>query len=236
LVLGSDIRDASGNRMSAGYTATATIAASMPTTLTAYSPDPPKTIGDLSRTTSTLTINQDVTISQLSVKLSVSHSNDSDTRITLQGPDGTKVLLFDRRGGSGQDISTVFDDRSRTPIGQDSAPFLGWHKPEQALSALAGKSARGTWTLIAEDLASGNTGKLNSWALIVEGTASSAGASAVRDAIPMLAVGWAESSRPTAQPEYGGPRSKTRSAHPTADDVRTPILGASLESLTKSIP
>src|SRR4029077_13920455 len=112
------------------FTATATLSTGAPTTLTVYSPDPPKAIGDLSRIVSTLTINQDVTISQLSVKLSVAHSNDSDLRITLQAPNGTKIVLIDRRGGSGQDISTVFDDRAKTPIGQDSAPFLGWHKPE----------------------------------------------------------------------------------------------------------
>jgi subtilisin-like proprotein convertase family protein len=215
--------------MSNPYTATASISAGTLTTLTMYSPDPPKLIGDLSRITSTLTINQDVTVSQLSVKLSVSHPNDGDLRITLQGPDGTKVVLFDRRGGSGQDISTVLDDRAKTPIGQDAAPFLGWHKPEQALSALAGKSARGTWTLIVEDLAAGNSGKLNSWALIVEGAASSTSANAARDVNPMLAVEWAESSRPTVQAGDGGPRSKTRSTRPAdADDARQPLLGASL--------
>jgi subtilisin family serine protease len=141
-----------------------------------YSPDPPRILADSGTTTSTLTIGSSSTIGRISVKVNITHPSVGDLRITLKSPTGATIQLFNRRGGSGDNINAVFDDRSSTPVAQAAAPFLGWNKPEQALALLNGKSAQGTWTLIVEDLATGNVGKLNSWALIVEPAAGVAAA------------------------------------------------------------
>jgi subtilisin family serine protease/subtilisin-like proprotein convertase family protein len=176
LTLGPDIRDLAGNQMNQNgnsingeaadrYTAIGSVASSQ----TFYSSDPPKPIADAGTTRSTLTISQGIAINRISVKVNLTHPYDSDLRISLISPAGTKLVLFDRRGGSGQNIGTTFDDRASTAVANGAAPYTGWFKPEQALSALAGQNAKGTWTLLVEDLAAGNVGKLNSWGVTIDG-------------------------------------------------------------------
>ncbi len=211
LTFGSDIRDLAGNQMNQNgnsmngevadrYTATGTIAVASPpstptTPTTYYSSDPPKSIADKGTTTSTLTIGSNVTIGRISVKVSIAHPSDGDLRITLKSPTGTTVQLFNQRGGSGDNINAVFDDRSSTILSKSSAPFLGWTKPEQSLSSLIGKNAHGTWTLIVEDLASGNVGRLNGWAIILEpGT----GSSSISSIATLPFIGPPVSSQPTS--------------------------------------
>ena len=145
-------------------------------TTTFNSPDPIKAIPDLGRTTSTLTVNKDVTIGRVSVKLSVVHSDDSNLKITLTSPWGATLVLMNRRGGVGHNISTVLDDRATMSLANGAAPFLGWFKPDQALSALAGHNARGTWTLTVVDLAAGHIGKLTGWSITIVPAAGSASA------------------------------------------------------------
>jgi hypothetical protein len=89
--------------------------------------------------------------------------------IKLRSPWGAEVLLSDRRGGSGDNFqSTVFSDEAATAISTGSAPFTGTYRPEQALSAFDGRSVRGTWQLIIQDLASSDTGILKNWNLLVD--------------------------------------------------------------------
>lgn len=191
MTIGPDIRDLAGNAMNQSgnsvngelgdrYTATGTLSATTTPIgpKTYYSADPIKNLVDSGTTTSTVTIGSSATIGRISVKVNITHPNVGDLRITLKSPTGATVQLFNRRGGSGDNVNAVFDDRSSTPVAQAAAPFLGWNKPEQALAALNGKNAQGTWTLIVEDLATGNVGKINGWALIVEPAAGSASVAA----------------------------------------------------------
>ncbi len=74
----------------------------------------------------------------------------SQMRLTLTGPDGTAVLLWDR-----QDLAlpAVFDDEaSPAPTGQ-------------RLGAFDGRPAAGSWTLLAEDLVSPRLSILEGWSL-----------------------------------------------------------------------
>jgi subtilisin-like proprotein convertase family protein len=97
---------------------------------------------------------------------SITHAYISDLTIDLTSPDGTTVRLFDRRGGSGDDMTdTVFSDAAATPISAGTAPFTGTFQPEQPLSAFKGKSVTGNWTLTVKDRETPDVGTLHSWSL-----------------------------------------------------------------------
>jgi serine protease len=178
LVVGPDARDLAGNAMDqnrngkpgeAGdrYTATTAVAG----TKTYSSTDVGKVIPDLGTVVSRVTIPDDVAIRDLNVQVMVGHHTDADVRITLVGPDSTRVVLFNRRGGSGNDLAnTVFDDEATNSIWRGAAPFAGSYKPEYVLSAFDGKSAKGAWSLVIDDLFPFDSGKLWAWSLTIDGT------------------------------------------------------------------
>jgi subtilisin-like proprotein convertase family protein len=108
------------------------------------------------------------TVQDVNVSLNVYHTYDNDLRITLFAPDGTAVRLFNRHGGSSNNIlGTTFDDAAGTAIGSGSAPFTGTFRPSALLSGLNGKAPNGTWRLQIEDLASQDGGYLDNWTLTV---------------------------------------------------------------------
>ncbi|NUQ63579.1 MAG: S8 family serine peptidase, partial [Pirellulales bacterium] len=129
-------------------------------------------IQDFTTTSSTITIGQDISLADVNVRVNISHTYDSDLYVYLRGPDGTRVDLVKYRGGKGDHFTnTTLDDEAATAVRNGSAPFSGTYRPEQSLSALDGKNARGTWTLYVYDRARYDVGTLNSWSLVVTGSA-----------------------------------------------------------------
>lgn len=127
---------------------------------------------------STITINQNITIADLNVRVNLSHTRTADLRLTLVAPDGTRVVLFNRRGGEANDLTnTIFDDEATSSIYRGEAPFAGSFKPEYVLKALDGKNAKGTWQLVVEDTADLNAGRLNSWSITAVGASTTASSS-----------------------------------------------------------
>ena len=133
------------------------------------STDVPQAIPALGTVTSTLTINDVGAIENLDVMLNITHTYDGDLRVSLTSPDGVSCVLVNRRGGTGDNFNnTIFDDEADSLISQAAAPFAGVYRPEQPLSIFnAGVNLQGTWTLTIEDLATGNSGTLNTWELYV---------------------------------------------------------------------
>src|SRR5262249_5966104 len=131
LVVGPDIRDWAGNPMDQngnGINGEAgKDADSIPFTIASvltFTNTTPATVPDLGKAISPITINQDLTIGDLNVKLNVTHTFDHDLYIHLVAPDGTDVVLVNRRGDAGHNFTdTVFHDDAPTPIGLASAPF-----------------------------------------------------------------------------------------------------------------
>lgn len=149
------------------YIATANLG---PTTgdQTFTSTDVPKTLPDVTTTNSVLNVPVHMTIGKLTARFNISHTYDSDLRISLRSPAGTTIILVNRRGGSGDNFTnTVLDDGAATSITTGVAPFTGSYRPEQALAAFNNQDAFGTWTLIVADLAFLDTGVLNSWSITV---------------------------------------------------------------------
>jgi len=140
--------------------------------------------------TRTSTVTSSISLSGLSgsvqdvnVSLNINHTWISDLRITLIAPDGTRIILFNRHGGSGDNLlGTTFDDAGSIGIANGSAPFSGTFKPYQLLSALNGKNPNGVWRLEVRDYYRLDGGKLDNWTLTLglsgAGQARAAGASA----------------------------------------------------------
>ena len=83
----------------------------------------------------------------------ISHTWISDFELSLASPAGTVVVLFDERGGSGDNMcSTTFDDAAAGPISGGAPPFTGTFRPETVLSAFNGESPNGTWNLRVRDV------------------------------------------------------------------------------------
>ena len=137
-----------------------------------------KTIPDLTTIDSTLVASGVTTISKVKVLLYLTHTFDSDLRLSLIGPDGTTVILSDHNGGSGNNYGsscsdnarTTFDDDASNLIGAGTPPFVGTFIPQQPLSTFIGKSgsdANGTWTLRVADTVGIDSGILFCWSLVI---------------------------------------------------------------------
>ncbi|MBS0195675.1 MAG: S8 family serine peptidase [Planctomycetes bacterium] len=125
--------------------------------------DPAQTQGV---TTSTLTVTDSREILDVNVKLDISHTFDADLVISLISPLNREVVLFNRRGGSGDNLTnTIFDDEGSLAIAGGAAPFAGTFRPEASLGGFDGTNGNGTWTLKITDAAGLNSGTLNSWSL-----------------------------------------------------------------------
>ncbi|MEW6752133.1 MAG: proprotein convertase P-domain-containing protein [Candidatus Latescibacterota bacterium] len=110
-------------------------------TQTFRSRDVPKTIADLGSTTSTLTVDRDLTIGDLNLRFeSLRHTSMADLRIELRSPAGTSVVLvksFPQQGilvGLGTPdnfINTVLDDEAATNLAAGGGPLhrLFQHQP-----------------------------------------------------------------------------------------------------------
>jgi len=88
------------------------------------------------------------TLTAVKITIDLTHTYIGDLRLTLMSPSGTAVVLHDRNGGGADNIVRSFD-AGTTP----------------GLSALAGESVQGDWTLWVQDLARVDTGRLNRWEL-----------------------------------------------------------------------
>jgi serine protease len=96
---------------------------------------------------SIINVAQPITIQEISVDLSITHTWIGDLLVTLRSPSGTLVTLHNRAGGSADNINQTYTY---------TAEF-------------AGQQSAGAWTLHVDDNFTADTGTLNSWTLRVVG-------------------------------------------------------------------
>ncbi|MEZ4741047.1 MAG: trypsin-like peptidase domain-containing protein [Bdellovibrionota bacterium] len=90
-------------------------------------------------------IEQEDTITHVSIYLNIAHTYIGDLKISFSHPDGTQIVLQNRTGGSKDDLEVEFGAKDvEVP----------------ALSNLQGKLAAGTWKIKVSDLAWADVGKL----------------------------------------------------------------------------
>lgn len=113
-------------------------------------------------------------ISSVRVKMWLTHTFVGDLDVSLEGPDGTRIVLTSDNGGAGDDygvncdMPTLFDDAAATEITFGTAPFAGPFRPEQPLTAYTGKSgaaANGIWKLLVRDDDPVVVGDIQCWSL-----------------------------------------------------------------------
>lgn len=134
----------------------------------------PGSIVDYTRNQYPLSVPDASLIGSMQVQINVSHGWMSDMVIKLRSPQGTEILLANRRGGGGKGYNnTIFDSSATKSILQGTGLFAGTFRPEQSLAAFQGQSTQGTWYLIIEDKVRGDSGTLHNWSITFTGSAGS---------------------------------------------------------------
>ena len=99
----------------------------------------------------------------------VTHTWDSDLTFYLRkGNVGARII--NKVGGSGDDfVNTVLNDSATVPIASGTAPFTGSFIPSSPLAPFnfPPGSGDGYWKLAITDTATGDTGTLSGWCLII---------------------------------------------------------------------
>ncbi|HJZ05596.1 MAG TPA: proprotein convertase P-domain-containing protein [Patescibacteria group bacterium] len=144
------------------------------------SPNTPEAIPDEGSITNDLPILFGPTITDVEVRLFITHTFDSDLVADLDSPGGTNVTLFTNVGGSNDDFGTSCGDQVTTfPnfVLLDGAPAIpadpgvaGTFAPEGNLDDFLFESSIGTWTLNIADTAADDEGTLQCWCLDIFST------------------------------------------------------------------
>jgi subtilisin-like proprotein convertase family protein len=127
---------------------------------------------------SDLVVATNVVLTDVNVRVQISHTWVGDLILTLIAPDNTEITLLDRPGVpvtstvgcSDNNMDVTFDDAAGGDLeslcaGNDPW-FVGSAAPAEALAALNGMSSAGTWTLRVSDNAGADTGTIDDWELI----------------------------------------------------------------------
>ncbi len=113
-------------------------------------------------------------IKDVQISIYITHTFVGDLDLQLIAPDATAISLAvsrdDNKANYGSGCApgqyTVFSDSGAGPL-SGPAPYIGTFKPAQALSALAGKTANGTWNLRIQDQGPTDTGNFVCATLLV---------------------------------------------------------------------
>ncbi len=121
---------------------------------------------------SEIEISDDFVIRELTLQLSITHTQTGYLDAFLTGPDGQRIELFSEVGGSGDNFDrTIFDDKADAPIAKAASPFTGTFqtmalmKRQPSLSSFVGKNAKGVWQLVVRGTRSERFGMLHDWSL-----------------------------------------------------------------------
>lgn len=118
-------------------------------------------------------------ITDLDVRISITHTNVIDLQIFLRSPTEKVICLnmfdvydldkFPRDENYKDYTDTIFDDEAKGPVKEGEAPFAGRFKPidPYELSKFDGEDAYGLWRLQIYDMWDWDTGTLNSFELMI---------------------------------------------------------------------
>ncbi len=156
MILGSSIVDSAGNAMNQDGDATNgevpddryTVSFVIGDVHVLRSDDVPIALPMFSTSTSTLTVNQDLSIADLDVQVNVAYPDAGLLGLTLVSPAGSRVSLATARDFLGPNYDdTIFDDEASQSINEGSPPYAGSFRPVSPLSILDNTSTQGAWKL-----------------------------------------------------------------------------------------
>ena len=97
----------------------------------------------------TIDVIEALTISTIKVGVDITHTYRGDLRVMLTTPWGALIELHPKgEGGNAHDLIVIYDETTLP-----------------ALATLRGRGTQGPWRLTVQDLAPGDTGRLNRWSL-----------------------------------------------------------------------
>ncbi len=108
-----------------------------------------KPIPDNGQVVDTISFAENVDIDQVEIKVDIRHTWRSDLRVVLVPPSGGEIILFNKSGGSEDDIVATLRSSDEPEL------FAG----------VIGLSAQGDWQVRIEDTARQDVGVLKSWGL-----------------------------------------------------------------------
>lgn len=150
--------------------------------VTVTSTNVPLPIPDGGNVSSTLTFPVSTTngITDVDVQFSITHTWDSDVRVTIAAPSVAAVTIMENCGGSGDNFTStrISDQGAAGGCAAANAPFTGTFQARQGAGALnptalaafnVSTQQSGTWTLNAADDSAICTGTLTAWSVTVSG-------------------------------------------------------------------
>ncbi|MGR9108455.1 MAG: IPTL-CTERM sorting domain-containing protein [Gammaproteobacteria bacterium] len=106
-----------------------------------------------------------------STTVGIDHTFVNDLELTLRSPNGTDVLVVNNTDGGGNNFcQVVLDDAAGVSIQTvvtAQAPFTGTWAPNAPLSTFVGETPNGSWTLLAQDFFSQDTGNIRAWSITI---------------------------------------------------------------------
>jgi subtilisin-like proprotein convertase family protein len=121
--------------------------------------------GDPSTASTTLEVDGNFDLQDISVSITINHSWISDVVATLISPAGTEILLFGDKCGDGDNAEVTFTDGAAAMTCTGTPALNGTFAPQEALATLLGENVNGTWTLQVEDTFAGDGGAVTGWSL-----------------------------------------------------------------------
>jgi gliding motility-associated-like protein len=119
---------------------------------------------------STITIDNNIYISDISVTLHIAHTYVGDLKITFSNPSSKEIILIENSDKEGQNFTnTLFNDAASQTIAQGNAPFTGTFKPKEPLATYNNMLSPGNWTLSIVDTTAEDEGSLLNWTLTIIG-------------------------------------------------------------------
>jgi subtilisin-like proprotein convertase family protein len=111
-------------------------------------------------------------ISDLDVKISITHSSAFDLRLFLVNPAGISVVLNEYLDlndffYSPNYTQTIFDDEALVSVEDGEAPFTGRYRPRESLNIFDGEDTFGAWRLLIYDQCLNDSGYLDSFEMFI---------------------------------------------------------------------
>ena len=114
--------------------------------------------------TSTITVADEGTLSDVNLRLRINHTFARDLEIKLAHPDGTEITVWNRNCYN-EDTNFYINFTDDGAALDCSNIEGGFFSPVEALAAFNDKPANGVWTLSATDYNQTRTGRVTSWNL-----------------------------------------------------------------------
>lgn len=128
----------------------------------------------------TFSVGANVIVSDVNIGVALQHTFRADLIITLTSPQGTTVSLMNAQGGTGANLSDLFDDSATVPIASHNSssadpsnhvpPYFHSFRPNAALGTFNGQLSAGTWTLTICDGTALDSGTFTRSDLYITGT------------------------------------------------------------------